>query len=154
MKDDIVLDIYKLHLQLYNVLHFFPPVPTPNVIVTVLNNQLMGDPLLLECNVTTVRGITSSVDITWITNDEEVRRVSNALGKTGGNSTVYTDHYNIARSLLRNNTIYYCQVIINSKQLVSAEAFYRIGKQSNEKNIANMNRNYISLAIVIDSHHS
>ena len=43
--------------------------------MTVLNNQQVGDPLLLECNVTTVRGITSSVDIVWSTIDEVVRRV-------------------------------------------------------------------------------
>jgi len=40
-------------------------LPTPSLLVTALNNQQVGDPLLLKCNVTTVRGITSSVDIVW-----------------------------------------------------------------------------------------
>ena len=112
--------------------YIYSLVPTPNVIVTALNNQQVGDPRLLECNVTTVRGITSSVDIVWITNDEVVRRVNDISGETVDNSTVYKDRYNIQRSLLKNNTVYYCQVIVKANQLVSTEAFYRIGKQSRE----------------------
>jgi len=96
----------------------------------------VGDLLSLECNVTTVRGITSSVDIVWITNDEEVRRVNNVSGETRSKSKVYKDYYDIPRSLLKNNSIYYCQVIINTKQLVSTKEFHRIGKQ--RIHIANM----------------
>ena len=43
--------------------------------MTALNNEQLGHPLLLKCNVTTVRGITSIVDIVSSTNDEVVRRV-------------------------------------------------------------------------------
>ena len=97
-------------------------VPTPNVIVTALNNQQVGDPLLLECNVTTVRGITSSVDIVWITNDEVVRRVNNVSWETVDNSVVYNDTYNNGSILSEDDdgTVYQCKVEINTTPLVSS----------------------------------
>jgi len=81
--------------------------------VTALNNQLMGDPLLLECNVTTVRGITSSVDIVWIINDKEVERVYNVSGETIDKSVVYSNTYSNNGSFLSkddNGTVYRCFV--------------------------------------------
>ena len=100
-------------------------VPTPSVMVTVLNNQQVGDPLLLECNVTTVRGITSSVDIVWITNDEIVRRVNDISGETVDNSVVYSDTYNNGSILSEDNDGTKCQcfVIINSPTSVSATEY-------------------------------
>ena len=35
--------------------------------VTVLNHQTVGSELSLKCNVTTVRGLTSNVEIVWMT---------------------------------------------------------------------------------------
>ncbi|XP_065888367.1 uncharacterized protein [Dysidea avara] len=100
-------------------------IPTPSVMVTVLNNQQVGDPLLLECNVTTVRGITSSVDIVWITNDEIVRRVNDISGETVDNSVVYSDTYNNGSILSEDNDGTKCQcfVIINSPTSVSATEY-------------------------------
>ena len=69
-------------------------VPTPNVLVTALNNQQVGDPLLLECNVTTVRGITSSVDIVWSTNGTEVGGAKDVSGEVVGNKVVYRNVFN------------------------------------------------------------
>jgi len=106
-------------------------VPTPNVTVTVLNNQLVGDPLLLECNATTVRGITSSVDIVWITNDEEVETVKNVSGETVGNSVLYTNVYNdsgISLSEQDNGTTYQCYVKINTSTVVTATDIVTLSK--------------------------
>ena len=100
-------------------------VPTPSVTVTTLNNQQVGDPLLLECNVTTVRGITSSVDIVWITNDEEVRRVNNVSGKTVGNTVVYSNVYNPSEM---SSTVYQCNIKINTIPLVEANNSFVMGK--------------------------
>ena len=44
-------------------------VPAPNVTVRVLDDEpIIGAPLSLECNVTVARGVTSSVNITWMVN--------------------------------------------------------------------------------------
>ena len=86
--------------------------------MTALNDQQVGDPLLLECNVTTVRGITSSVDIVWITIDEEVR--VDVSQKTVGNSVVYRTVYNDSGIPQDNGTTYHCYVEINASTLVSA----------------------------------
>ncbi|XP_065889349.1 serine-rich adhesin for platelets-like isoform X2 [Dysidea avara] len=105
-------------------------IPTPNVIVTALNNQQVGDPLLLECNVTTVRGITSSVDIVWITNDTVVERDNNVSGKTVGNSVVYSFVYNRDGIPLReqdNRTVYQCNVQINTTPPVEANNLIIVG---------------------------
>ena len=101
-------------------------VPTPSVTVTALNNQQVGDPLLLECNVTTVRGITSSADIVWITNGEEVRRANNASGKTVGNSVVYSNVYNPTGISLY---VYHCNIKINTIPLVEANNSFIMGKE-------------------------
>ena len=112
---------------IYNV------VPTPNVIVTALNNQQVGDPLLLECNVTTVRGITSSVDIVWITNDTVVERVNNVSGETVDNSVVYRTIYNDSEmSLTRreqdSGITYQCIVEINNSTLVNGTDLFVLSK--------------------------
>ena len=86
--------------------------------MTALNsNQQVGDPLSLECNVTTVRGITSSVDIVWITNDEEVR--VNASNKTVDNLVVYRSTYKDSE-ISQGNQTYQCSVNINVSPTVNA----------------------------------
>ena len=85
------------------------------------NNQQMGDSLLLECNVTMVRGITSSVDIVWITNDEEVR--VNASKKTVDNLVVYRSVYRSVYNdseISQENQTYQCSVNINVSPAVNA----------------------------------
>ena len=105
-------------------------VPTPNVIVlTALNNQQVGDPLLLECNVTTVRGITSSVDIVWITSDEEVRTVNNVSGKTIDNSVVYSNTYQTSILTEKDvSNIYQCKAVIGSKISMNTSFYPVIGE--------------------------
>ena len=103
-------------------------VPTPSVTVAALNNQQVGDPLLLECNVTTVRGITSSVDIVWITNDEEVELVYNVSQETVGNSVVLHSVYDGDGLLLNESddgTTYQCSVEISTTPLVSAASTFK-----------------------------
>jgi len=85
--------------------------------VAALNNQQEGDPLSLECNVTTVRGITSSVDILWISNDEEVR--VNASKNTVDSSVIYRSIYNDSEISQENRT-YECSVKINASPVVNA----------------------------------
>ena len=76
---------------------FFFLVPTPNVSVTNISTQTVGQPLTLQCEVTTVRGITSRVDIVWSSNGTELERMNNVSSITMDNSLVYTDSYTISQ---------------------------------------------------------
>ena len=91
-------------------------VPPPSVTVTSLNTQTVGQSLTLECSVTTVRGITSRVDIIWSRDGTEVKRMEGvSVSSTTGNMVMYTDTYNISQlNTTDNRTEYQCQTIINS----------------------------------------
>lgn len=54
-------------------------VPSPGVNVAILDskNKTVGSKLSLECNITTVMGISSGVKIVWIKNDTMVNETSN-----------------------------------------------------------------------------
>ena len=94
-------------------------VPLPNVSVRAVN-QTVGDPLSLECNVKTVKGITSNVDISWMANEILLRKEN---GNVSENRTAYTySYYDDSKRLTLNdsNTIYSCHVIINTSPPVDA----------------------------------
>ena len=96
-------------------------VPTPSVTVTAPNTQIVGGPLTLTCNVTAVRGITSSVDIVWRRNGTEVMRTNDTSSTMMDTSLVYTDTYNISQLNTTDEGIEYgCQVVINSTPQVMA----------------------------------
>ena len=71
-------------------------VPTPTVSVTAPNTQTVGQSLTLQCEVTTVRGITSRVDIMWSSDGTTLRRINDTTAITMDNSLVYTDSYTIS----------------------------------------------------------
>ena len=95
--------------------------PPPSVTVTTPNTQIVGLSLTLECSVTTVRGITSRVDIMW-------RRASTLLRKTDNlsptimiSSLLYTDTYTISQlSTTDDGREYQCEVVINTSPPVMA----------------------------------
>ena len=87
---------------------------TPNVSVTVLNTQTVGQSLTLQCEVTTVRGITSRVDIVWSSDGAELERMNNVSSTTMDNSLVYTDSYSISQlSTTDDSRVIQCEVVIN-----------------------------------------
>ena len=100
----------------------FFSVPTPTVSVTSPNNQTVGQPLILQCEVTTVRGITSRVDIVWSSNDTELQRMDNVVLSPINDSLVYMDTYN---NPLLNTTddgrVIQCEVVINVSPSVTAK---------------------------------
>ena len=96
-------------------------VPTPNVTVTAPNTQTVGQSLTLECSVTTVRGITSRVDIIWSRNDEVLNRTNDTSATIMDSLQVYTDTYTISPlSTYDEDRDYKCQVMINSRKVVTA----------------------------------
>ena len=105
-------------------------VPIPVVQITVfgyetlqndtLGNLTIGDPLTLDCTVTAVRGISSSVDIIWTTGGRIVRRVYNITADIEDDNAVYTDSFEISSlSAIDNGREYQCTVVINANQPVN-----------------------------------
>ena len=85
------------------------------------NTQTVGQSLTLQCEVTTVRGITSRVDIVWSSNDTELERTNGLSSTTMDNSLVYTDSYTISQlSTTDDGKVIQCEVVINTSPSVVA----------------------------------
>ena len=96
-------------------------VPPPTVTVTAPNTQTVGQSLTLQCEVITVRGITSRVDIVWSNGGKELQRMNNVPSTTMSNSLVYTDSYNISQlSTTDNGRVIQCEIVINTSPPVMA----------------------------------
>ena len=95
------------------MLHFL--VPYPVVKVDAPNIQTVSEPLTLECNVTTVRGITSRLDIVWSSNDMEIKRTEGFESSfTKDNLVIYMDNYTISQlGTIDEGRTYQCVVVIN-----------------------------------------
>ena len=82
-------------------------------------NVTIGDPLTLDCSVTAVRGISSSVDIIWATGRRELRRVNNVTADIENDYAIYADSFEISSlSAVDNGREYQCTVVINADQPV------------------------------------
>ena len=96
-------------------------MPTPSVTATTSNIQTVGQSLTLQCEVTTVRGITSRVDIVWSSNGIVLRRINGTIATTVDNSLVYTDSYSISQlSTTDDGRVIQCEVVINASPSVMA----------------------------------
>ena len=81
----------------------------------------MGQSLALQCEVTTVRGITSSVDIVWSSGGAELKRMNNVTSTMMDSSLVYTDSYTISQlSTTDEGRVIQCEVVINTSPSVNA----------------------------------
>ena len=89
--------------------------------MTAPNTQTVGQSLTLQCEVTTVRGITSRVDIVWSSDGTELKRMNNVSSATLDNSLVYTYSYNISQlSTTDDARVIQCEVVINASPSVMA----------------------------------
>ena len=71
-------------------------VPQPVIVVDTPSIQIVSEPLTLYCNITTVRGITSRVDIVWNSNDLELKKIEGVQSNlTQGSLVLYVDSYTI-----------------------------------------------------------
>ena len=81
----------------------------------------MGQSLTLQCEVTTVRGITSRVDIVWsnVNDSTELNRTVGITLNTIGDSQMYTHSYTIPQlSTADDGTVIQCEVGINTSPSV------------------------------------
>ena len=85
-----------------------------------LGNLAVGDLLTLNCIVTAVRGISSSVNIIWTTGDIELKRVDDIMATIENDSAIYTDSFEISLSAIDNGREYQCTVMINTTQPVNS----------------------------------
>ena len=89
--------------------------------MTAPNTQTVGQSLTLQCEVTTVRGITSRVDIVWSSGGTELQRMNNVSSTMMSNSLVYTNSYTISQlSTTDEGRVIQCEVLINTSPLVMA----------------------------------
>ena len=98
-------------------------VPSPYDIHVVPHNvQTVGQSLLLECIVTTVRGIISGMDITWSRDDVVFQTERNiSINHTTLYTASYTSTYIIPQlSTLDDGRIYSCEVVINATPPIPA----------------------------------
>ena len=102
---------------------YFYVVPVPNHINTItLDNQTVGQSLTLECSITTVRGITSRVDIVWSSNGIELKRTEGTnVSNIQDNIAIYTDSYDISQlNTSDEGRVYQCKMFVNVNPLVMA----------------------------------
>ena len=86
--------------------------------ITAVNYQTFNNSIVLECNITTVRGI--SVDIVWIVNDTIIRRMNNPLWNLVNNSIIHRDVYHISK--VGDESIeYYCHGVINESSVANGK---------------------------------
>ena len=114
-----------MYVNLHNYIIYYVDthtiVPTPTVNLTSPSSQTVGQSLILQCEVTTVRDITSRVDIVWSSGGTELERTNNMASTTTDNSLVYKDLYIIALlSTVDDGRVIQCEVVINAIQLVMA----------------------------------
>ena len=113
---------YTTHVYMYIQLLVCNIVPVPSVNTNTLNNQIVGQSLLLECDVITVRGITSSVDIVWSSNGSELSVTEGVnISSETNESMLFTDIHVIPQlNTTDENKEYQCEVFINTELPVIA----------------------------------
>ena len=84
--------------------------------------QIVGQSLVLECRVTTVRGITSRIDIEWSIGNITLQRTEGVnFTSTASDSVAYKDTYNITQvSTFDDGRVYQCKMIINTNPRLMA----------------------------------
>ena len=104
-----------------NFLTFTVP-DSSSVTVTAPVVQIVGQSLILECKVTTVRGITSRIDIEWSTENMTLQRTEGVdITSTANDSVVYEVNYDITQvSTFDDGRVYQCKVIINTNPQLMA----------------------------------
>ena len=97
-------------------------MPVPSVTVNILNNQTVGQSLTLECSITTVRGITSRVDVVWSSNGIELNTIKGVnISSLINDSLLLTDTYIIPQlSTADENKEYLCEISLDTEPLVNA----------------------------------
>ena len=89
---------------------------------TPYNTQTVGQSLTLQCEVTTVRGITSRVDIVWSSDGTELERIVGVRrDDILPTALTYIDSYTISQlNTTDDGRVIQCEVVINTSPSVMA----------------------------------
>lgn len=106
----------------YININFYVVVPTPLVTVNIIEDQIVGQSLTLTCVVTTVRGVTSRVDILWSIDGLELKETEGVnVSSLTSSSVLYTDLYNITQlSTADEDRTYKCTSVVTTLSPVMA----------------------------------
>ena len=90
------------------------------MIVTTLNEQIVGQSLMLECAMSTPRGISSRVDVVWSRDGVDHEYIENITSNFASPEVVvYTNIYTIPLlGTYDDDIVYECEVIINSSPIL------------------------------------
>ena len=90
------------------------------MIVTALNAPTVGQPLMLECVMSTPTGISSTVDVAWRRDGVELEYIENISSNfSSPEVVVYTNIYTIPLlGTYDDDIVYECEVIINSSPIL------------------------------------
>ena len=108
------------------------------------NTQTVNQPLILECGVTTVKGITSRVEIVWSLNGIEG---VDANYITNNSSVMYTHIYRL--NATKAGRIFQCEAIININPPVNATSSVVMLEMVGKLNISLM---YLTLILFLIGH--
>ena len=102
----------------YELLKFIlSVVPTPHLSLDPVNPPRLSEQLILQCQATTIRGITSRLDFMWTRIDDDGEEVvQTVMGANHTNdSLVYTDIYTTPMALSESDvgTVYFCTISLN-----------------------------------------
>ena len=99
-------------------------MPTPTVTLAVTRTQIVGQPLTLECSMTTVRGITSRVDVAWRRNGLQLdRRREISSNSTSIDMLLFTDLYTITQlNTSDDSTTYQCEAVIRTSHVITTSS--------------------------------
>ena len=89
--------------------------------MTVIENETVGYNLSMRCDIHIAKGIYSSVNIIWKIRNVEKRKITvagSSFHSINMTSLKYTDFLSV--QLTDNNTVYYCQAVINASSSLSA----------------------------------
>ena len=91
-----------------------------NVMVAILNEQIVGQPLMLECEMQTPRGISSRVDVVWNRDGVDIEHINETNSNfSSPEVVVYTNIYTIPLlGTYDDDIVYECEVIINSSPIL------------------------------------
>ena len=88
------------------------------------DKQTVGQSLSVECIMTTVRGITSRIDILWRSDGVEIKKTIGAsISFSTSSSIVYRDFNNISLvTTAEEGRVYQCEGVINTYPNLTAES--------------------------------
>ena len=126
------------------MLFCFCTVPTPVINIDAPNIKLVGQLLTLQCIVTTVRGITSRLDIVWSSNDIELKRTEGVIvNSITDESMLFIDNYTIAQlSTADEGRVLQCEIEIDANLTVTTTEFIKLNVTGECKHMCNNIKHY------------